>query len=220
MDLDFPKVWRAEAGLDQIAQAAGRCNREGRRPRRESIVTVFRAPANPPPPEIKALAGDMTRVMHKHEKLLSPAAMDDFFGEVYWRVGANGLDVKAILDDFRVGSGSTDFAYRSVAQKFRMIESGMAPVIVARDEDARGAIEKLHIDRISSGAIARELQSYIVQVPPAARARLVASGHVVFVEERLRRDQFALLMTQSLYGSDAGLLWEDAEYLGLEQFMI
>ena len=68
----------------------------------------------------------------------------------------------------------------------------MAPVIVARNEEARGAIEKLHIDRISSGAIARELQSYIVQVPPPARARLVASGHVVFVEERLRRDQFSV----------------------------
>jgi CRISPR-associated endonuclease/helicase Cas3 len=220
VDLDFPKGWRAEAGLDQIAQAAGRINREGRRPRKESILTVFRAPDNPPPTEIKGLSGDMARMMDKHETLLSPAAMADFFGEVYWRIGREGLDAKAILDDLHIGSGETNFSYRTIAEKFRMIESGMVPVIVLRDETASDAAVRLSIDAIPSSAIARDFQRYIVQVPPRARARLIECGHVIFLEKRLRGDQFAVLMTKGLYQEEVGLVWEDAEYLATEGLVI
>lgn len=220
VDLDFPQGWRAEAGLDQIAQAAGRINREGGRSRDESLLTIFRAPDNSPPPEIKGLSSDMVRVMGKHEKLLSPVAMEDYFGEVYWRFGLKGLDAKAILDDFRIGSGETNFSYRSVADKFRMIESGMVPVIIPRDDKARNALNKLSIDKIPSGVIARELQTHIVQVPPKARTRLIECGHVTFERPGLRRDQFAVLRTAGLYDPDVGLAWEDAEYLATEGIVI
>ncbi len=222
VDIDFPKVWRAEAGLDQIAQAAGRCNREGRRSIEESIVSVFAASDYPPPQEIRGLVGDFKRMADKHEKdLLSPTALTDYFGEVYWRKGRKGLDAKNILDLFKISIAGTDFSYRTAAEKFQMIESGMVPVIVARDEKSKEAVRLLSIEGVSSGRIARELQAYVVQVLPRARDLLIANGHVVFESPKLRGDQFAVLQDKSeLYESDVGLVWENADYISAEALVI
>ena len=48
VDVDFPAVYREEAGLDSVLQAAGRCNREGKRTAAESVVTVFQGEDGPP----------------------------------------------------------------------------------------------------------------------------------------------------------------------------
>ncbi len=219
VDLDFPRVWRAEAGLDQITQAAGRCNREGKRPLDASLVTVFKAPDNPPPFEIRQFAGDFYRMKDNFDDLSSPAAMKDYFGEVYWRKGA-GLDAENILDKFKINAMEADFSYRSVAEKFRMIQSGLAPVIIAQDADARNALDRLKNPDTRPGAVARALQRYIVQVPPKARNLLLANSHVKFEQEAIFGDQFCVLQTASLYTEEAGLLWEHADYLGLENSVL
>lgn len=219
VDVDFPRVWRAEAGLDQIVQAAGRCNREGTRPAEESIVSVFSSPDYPAPREIASLIGAMGRMSGNHEDLLSLEAIADYFGEVYWQAGAK-LDAGRILDDFTINPEGTDFAFRLVAEKFRMIESGMEPVIIPFDATAREAVKELQFEAIPSGFLARKLQSYVVQVPPEARRLLIDNGHAAFVRTDLRGDQFAVLQNVSLYRAEVGLMWEDAAYLAAESWQI
>lgn len=146
--------------------------------------------------------------------------MTEYFKEVYWQLGAErldrGRDGASILGKFSVDAGATEFLYRSAAENFRMIESGMVPIVVPFDEVARRAIGRLPVATISSGRLARELQTYTVQVPPQARQRLIAVGRVQFAAPDLRADQFAVLSDESLYDPQVGLVWEDADYLGAE----
>jgi CRISPR-associated endonuclease/helicase Cas3 len=214
VDIDFPRVWRAEAGLDQLTQAAGRCNREGRRPIEDSVVTIFKPADASPPAEIKGLIGDMLRILGEHHSdLFSPQTIEAYFREVYWRKTEDGLDKHAVMKKFLVGFGATDFAYRSVAEKFRLIESGMEPVIVAIDQEPLALLRALR-GGMPPGLAARKLQNYIVQVPPRDRGRLIENGHVKFIEEF--GDQFAVLRTANFYSRETGLVWEKADELGFD----
>jgi CRISPR-associated endonuclease/helicase Cas3 len=214
VDLDFPKVWRAEAGLDQLTQAAGRCNREGRRPVGESVVTIFKPAEAKPPAEIAGLIGDMLRILGEHcGDLFSPQTIEAYFREVYWRRGDEGLDKHAVIKKFLVGLNDTNFAYRRVAEEFRLIESGMEPVVIAIDDEPKATLVALK-GGMPSGMAARKLQNFVVQVPPRDRKKLIENGHIRFVEDF--GDQFAVLITESLYSRARGLLWDKADELGFD----
>ena len=59
VDMDFPVVYRALAGLDSIAQAAGRCNREGKQKDKGKVV-VFVPPKQAPSGHLRL--GEQTTV--------------------------------------------------------------------------------------------------------------------------------------------------------------
>ncbi len=213
VDLDFPHVWRAEAGLDQIAQAAGRCNREGRRLVEGSVVTVFRAAEHRTPREIQALVNAMRSTRESHADLFSPEAMRRYFREVYWARGPKELDRHDVLGAFKISGGQLSFAYRTVGERFRLIESGMEPVIVPIHQAAIEAVAGVAGGWLPAGAAAQRLQRHIVLVPPKARQRLLANGRAKFVD---KERQFVVLTDMTLYTPEIGLLWGDADYLSIE----
>lgn len=219
VDVDFPRGWRAEAGLDSIIQAAGRVNREGKRPLESAFLTVFTAPENGPPSEVASLAKAMRSTADRFENLLEPGAIRDWFEEVYWRVGAARLG-KEMVEAMVFTPAGTDFPFRTMAADYRMIDSQMVPVIVAVKPEAQCWVRKLDHSWEHSGKIARALQPYVVQIPERARDILRANGKGSFHATDLRGDQFFVLDETSLYHNDFGLWWEEAEYLGADQTLV
>lgn len=219
VDLSFPKGWRAEAGLDSCVQAAGRINRNKEWPVEESTLTVFSAPGRPVPPEVEMGAKAMRDVAQRHDDLLSPAAIRDWFEDVYWKAGPKALG-QPMVDRMVFSPLGSDFPFRTTAAEFRMIETTMVPVIVPGDATAAKAIDDLAYENVPSGALARALQVYTVQVPAKARDLLIRNGHARFHNPDLRGDQFCVLESADLYHQDSGLWWEQADYLAEESWLI
>ena len=213
VDVDFPLVMRAEAGLDSVAQAAGRCNREGKRPPENSFVWIF-APEEQwkAPPELAAQAAVMRLTADSFsDDLLSTQAVAAYFAELYQLKGSE-LDNKKILKMHNDTGQSLDFPFQTIADKFRMIESHMQPLIIPFDVDAENLISSLHhADHI--GGLLRKLQPYTVQIPEKALAALYKAGRIEPINEKNFGKQFYTLIGLDLYDEVAGLSWEDTAFL-------
>ena len=206
VDLDFPVVIRASAGLDSIAQAAGRCNREARLTGKGD-VTVFDPECGLPPGHFRRTADVAALTLEAYrEDLLSPEAINHYFTQLYSYEGADGLDKKAILQRIESGASDLSFPFRQICEDFRFIENLMDSLIIPYDTRARRLARKLRCSEHPSG-LARKLQRYTVQVYRHTLARLCSAGVVEVVGDR-----FHILTNESIYQNDLGLCPEEPTF--------
>lgn len=200
VDVDFPVVFRALAGLDSIAQAAGRCNREGRLER--GRVFVFLPPSPSPPGHLRQAEQAARLILSREpEDLLEPGLFADYFRELFWTKG-DGLDREGILKNLAPDSRFR-FSFRTASRKFKIIDSSFQTPVLVGYRHGRELIESLR--RLGPERwLLRRLQRFVVNAARADVDRLLAAGEIelvhglaVQVDERLYDDDLGLIADQS-----------------------
>ncbi len=180
VDIDLPEVWRAAAGLDSIAQAAGRCNRNGTLAMGRTVVFE---PAEVKPPRALEAFWQATRpVLRAHDDLLGLDAIHAYFKELYWQKGKAALDAievdgqRGVLPALAARATDLRFPFRSLADAFRLIDEAMLPVVVPIDRDAQELLRVVKATERPLTKHLRRLQQYTVSIPRAARGDWLAMG--------------------------------------------
>ncbi|WP_366552761.1 CRISPR-associated helicase Cas3' [Aquibaculum sediminis] len=218
VDVDFPQVWRALAGIDSIAQAAGRCNREGMLEGMGEVF-VFRPAEHKLPRDLAKFAEEAGHVLERFDDPLSLEAVNAYFRDVYWSLdqGLDAIeigDTRGILTAIAKAGNAMQYPFADIALKFQLINEGGLPVIIVGGDWGIAPDELERLRFRTTGVIARALQAYQVQVPRKVRARMLAKGAVEFWHEQEFGPQFALLANNSLYDARAGLRWDNFTDLG------
>ncbi|MEM8993500.1 MAG: CRISPR-associated endonuclease Cas3'' [Acidobacteriota bacterium] len=176
VDVDFPTVYRALAGVDSLVQAAGRCNRNGQLRRDGELIkgrfVIFRARSEPPrgaPREGLAVTENL--LLDGAVDLYSPDTMERYFHQLY----------QTACDTKKIQSARAQLAFATVAKLFKLIdEQGMAGVVVPWGEGAEliQALDALGDERKPSRELYRKLQRFTVSIPERSALELLGAGHV------------------------------------------
>ncbi len=197
VDIDFPVVYRALAGLDSIAQAAGRCNREGRLPFGE--LKVFVAPHKPPVGFLRKTTGvTMALLSEKPADPLARELFEKYFSELYMKaVSLDSKDITSLLTPDWVECGVN---FRTAAERFKLIDDSNQKTVIVRYGDNEVLINTL-ITRGPERWLMRKLQRYTVNVYLHEFNQLLLEGAVEEVSPHV-----FVLKSKENYSSITGLI--------------
>ena len=197
VDINFPVVYRAFTGLPSIAQAAGRCNREGLASKPGQVI-VFMPPKAAP-------CGDLRKAEDTLMSLLaadgfdveSPANYPKFFERFYSAMN----DLGSVFADWLIKDARNfQFQFREAAAAFRMIDDKASATVIVRYGGNDALIKSL----LAVGPkrdIMRRLQRHTVNIPHNTLMQLLDKGFI----EKFHPGIYVQADMASLYSKTFGL---------------
>ena len=200
VDVDFPCVFRAVSGVDSIAQASGRCNRNGLS-EMPCKVYLFQFPENDRCTFFKQASQSALKLFDEFAGVLTtPECVKAYFADYFWK-NEQRMDSDGIVDLCEKAQNG-DIQFRDISE-FKMIKSATIPIIVALDKNAIQLVKSLEFIK-HKGGVLRKLQQYAVQIYPYQFVEL--SNWLESPEKGIH-----ILYSENLYSCKTGLICKPPE---------
>ncbi|MCX7984921.1 MAG: CRISPR-associated helicase Cas3' [Bacteroidetes bacterium] len=209
VDIDFPVVYRALTGFDSLAQAAGRCNREGKLPQKGKVIVFI--PPKPSPRGLLRYQEDACKELLRNNKVdeLSPQLFKQYFEYFYARL--DDMDKPRFYERLVKNAPYFVFAFRSFAQEFNLIDEVQQSIVVWYTNPKNGNNSEELIKQLQAGNInrnlLRKLQRFVVNVHLKIFENIRKQG---FVQEVAG---YWIQSSDGLYKPGLGLELDDTKWL-------
>lgn len=208
-DLDFQSVYRELAGVDSMIQAAGRCNREGRRKVENSKVFIFRFE------EKENVLGQRQQIDIAKSLLADGRELSDMetiikYFEMLYHIKGDSLDKKKILDEFT--NKNMKYNFVKVGKEFKLIEQNTKTIFINREETASEILLELQCKGFTRSGM-RKASQYCINIYDQMFDKMYGAGMLWPVAENM--EDFYVLTDNSRYTEEMGLELESDNGMAL-----
>lgn len=211
VDIDFPVLFRETTGIDSIAQASGRCNREDKL-KYKGKVFVFQFEEGVT--RLFKEESECTKeVRRQFPQILSLEAINKYFELHFWRKG-DELDKKKIIERLKEDALNMNFPFREISNDFSVIDAYSIPVIVPYNQEGKSLIsalrDEIKVNFKPDRKTLRRLQRFTVNIYPQSLNEFLNKSINYILPDS---ERFATLENESIYDDDVGIKLEDPYYV-------
>ena len=180
-----------------MIQAAGRCNREGKRDAKDSFAYIFQFEEKEYVPG-QQLQIDVSKMLLSGGVDISSLRGIEKYFEALYHFRGESLDKKKIFEEFK----KQRYNFAKAAREFKLIEENTLTVFVSREEEAEELLQQIKYQGYTKSSMRKDEQ-YCVQLYEGDIEKLQGAGMLRPISEDI--EDFFELVDKEQYTEEMGL---------------